>query len=98
MEHTTAATAASETELQKEARQNYRIEKNVPMPVCGVQGSLPNTLRKMAFGDSFEFPEPQVMTVRTAITKVQRGSASRFTCRKQVNGNYRVWCIKSEAA
>jgi len=65
------------------------IEKNIPVPEDKYnRGYLSDTLRQMAVGDSFFYPDAN--SARASAVRIGKISGFKFITRKENNG-IRVW-------
>ena len=76
---------------------SFKIEKNVPMPMRGVNGGLASTLRRMEVGDSFVV-NADSNTFRNSLYTTARRIGINVTSRVIAPTTLRVWRVEGEPA
>ena len=69
---------------------DYAIQSEVDLPAAR-NGRSRYPFAQMAPGDSFEAPEAENKSVRSAAHSYGKRHGQAFTCRRQPDGSVRVW-------
>lgn len=76
---------------------SFKIEKNVPLPIRGVNGGLADTLRHMEVGDSFVV-NANTNAFRNSLYSTAKSVGISITSRVIAPTTLRVWRVEGGAA